>query len=53
MQIVLGGDVRHFAMHLPRVLTDRERLVELAKSSNADRTPRDDSIRDRTLDRSR
>ena len=27
-EIVLGGDVRYFAMHLPPVLTDRERPTE-------------------------
>jgi hypothetical protein len=27
-EIVLAGDVRYFASHLPRVLTDRERLAE-------------------------
>ena len=26
-EIVLAGDVRYFAMHLPPVLTDRERLA--------------------------
>jgi hypothetical protein len=27
-EIVLAGDVRYFASHLPRVMTDRERLAE-------------------------
>jgi hypothetical protein len=27
-QIVLAGDVRYFASHLPKVMTDRERLAE-------------------------
>src|SRR4029077_14919326 len=27
-EIVLAGDVRYFANHLPKVLTDRERLAE-------------------------
>jgi relaxase-like protein len=56
-EIVLGGHVRYFAMHLPPVLTDRERLAEqfirLAKAQRSARTQGDDRPRDRTLERSR
>jgi hypothetical protein len=56
-EIAVGGDVRYFAMHLPPVLTDRERLaahlIQIAKARKAERIQQDDSVRDRTLDRSR
>ena len=56
-EIVLGGEVRYFAMHLPPVLTDRERLaaelIQLAKERRSARTRGDDRVRDRTLERTR
>jgi hypothetical protein len=56
-EIVLGGEVRYFAMHLPRVLTDRERLaaelIAFAKERRSARTRGDDRVRDRTLERAR
>jgi hypothetical protein len=56
-EIVLGGDVRYFAMHLPPVLTDRERLTEefirFVRSERSARMRGDDRVRDRTLERSR
>ena len=56
-EIVLGGDVRYFAMHLPPVMTDRERLAEqLIRSVRAERsarTPGDDRVRDPRLERTR
>jgi hypothetical protein len=56
-EIVLGGHVRYFAMHLPPVLTDRERLAEqfirFAKAQRSARTRQDDRVRDRTVERSR
>jgi len=56
-EIVLGGDVRYFAMHLPPVLTDRERLAEqfirFAKAQRSTRTRGDDRLRDRTTERTR
>jgi hypothetical protein len=56
-EIVLGADVRYFAMHLPPVLTDRERLavqlVQAAKAKNREGTQKDDPVRDRTLERTR
>src|SRR5437588_4939360 len=54
-EIVLGGHVRYFAMHLPPVLTDRERLAEqfirFAKAQRSTRTREDDRLRDRTTER--
>jgi len=51
------GDVRYFAMHLPPVLTDRERLTEqfmrFVRAERSARTQRDDRLRDRTLERTR
>jgi hypothetical protein len=38
-EVVLGGHVRYFAMHLPPVLTDRERLA--AEFSHRRQTPRE------------
>jgi len=56
-EIVLGGHVRYFAMHLPPVLTDRERLAEqFVRFANAERSarkPGDDRLGERTLERSR
>jgi hypothetical protein len=56
-EIVLGGDVRYFAMHLPPVITDRERLaaqlIQVAKARNNERTRKDDRLRDRTIERTR
>jgi hypothetical protein len=56
-EIVLGGDVRYFAMHFPPVLTDRERLTEefmrFVRSERSARTRGDDQVRDRTLERTR
>ena len=56
-EIVLGGEVRYFAMHLPPVLTDRERLaaelLPYAKERRSARTRGDDRVRDRTLERTR
>jgi hypothetical protein len=55
-EITLGADVRYFAMHLPPVRTDRERLaVHLieAKARKAEKTHENDKVRDRTSDRSR
>jgi hypothetical protein len=56
-EIVLSGHVRYFAMHLPPVLTDQERLAEqfirFAKAQRSSRTWEDDPVRDRTVERSR
>jgi Relaxase/Mobilisation nuclease domain len=56
-EIVLGGDVRYFAMHLPPVMTDRDRLaaqlIQVAKARNNERTRTDDRLRDRTTERTR
>jgi hypothetical protein len=56
-EIELGGHVRYFAMHLPPVLTDRERLAEqfirYEKARRSPRTQGDDRVRDRTLERRR
>jgi Relaxase/Mobilisation nuclease domain len=47
-EIVLGGDVRYFAMNLPQVRTDREQLAAgLVRSLN------DDRARDRAVERTR
>ena len=54
-EIALGADVRYFAMHLPPVRTDRERLAAQlieTKARKSEKTPEDDNVRDRTLDRS-
>lgn len=38
-EIALAGDVRYFASHLPKVLTDRERIaVGILNSLNAQRS---------------
>jgi hypothetical protein len=51
-ETTLAGDVRHFAQHLPRVLTDKERLaVQLAQHLRAkDQTTltRPDLVHERT-----
>jgi len=56
-EIELGGDVRYFANHLPALLTDRERLaaqlIQFAKAKSAEKTRKDDRVRDRTLERTR
>lgn len=56
-EIVLGAEVRSFAMHLPPVLTDRERLaaelMQRAKQRPSVRTRADDRVRDRKLERTR
>jgi hypothetical protein len=56
-EIVLAGDVRYFANHLPRVLTDRKRLaeefVQHLKKLRAPQTERRDLLRDRALERAR
>ena len=56
-EIVLGGHVRYFAMHLPPVLTDRERLTEqfmqVVRAERSAQTRKDDRVRDRTLERTR
>jgi hypothetical protein len=56
-EIVLGGDVRYFAKHLPAALTDRERLTEeflrYVRSERSARTRGDDRVRDRTFERTR
>ena len=56
-EIVLGGDVRYFAMHLPPVLTDRERLkeqfVRFVRAERSARTREDDRVRDHTPARTR
>ena len=56
-EIVLGGHVRYFAMHLPPVVTDRERLAEqfirFAKAQRSTRTRGDDRLRERTTERTR
>lgn len=56
-EIVLGGDVRYFAMNLPPVLTDRERLAEefirYVKARTSAWTRGDDPVRDRLTERTR
>jgi hypothetical protein len=56
-EIVLGGDVRYYATHLPPVLTDRERLTEQfmrhVRAERSARTRGDDRVRDRTSERTR
>jgi len=56
-EVVLGGDVRYFAMHLPPVLTDRERLTEqfmrFIRVERSAQTRGDNRVRVRTLDRTR
>jgi hypothetical protein len=56
-EVVLGGQVRYFASHLPPVLTDRERLarqfIQFAKSERSARKREDDPVRDWTQERTR
>ena len=56
-EYTLGCYVRYFAMHLPPVLTDRERLADellrRARAKRPDRTREDDRIRDRPSERAR
>lgn len=56
-EIVLGGNVRYFAMHLPPVVTDRERLTEqFVRNVRAQKrrwTRGDDRVRDRSLEKTR
>jgi len=56
-EIVLGGEVRYFAIHLPPVLTDQERLaaelIQYTKERRSASTRGDDRVRDRTLERTR
>ena len=56
-EIELGGHVRYFAMHLPPVLTDRERLTQqfmrFVKTQRSAQTKKDSRVRDRTIDRAR
>ena len=55
-EIVLAGDVRYFANHLPPVRTDRERLAEEFVRFFKERSAKargDDRLRDRTLERTR
>jgi hypothetical protein len=55
-EVILAGDVRYFANHLPRVLTDRERLAEewvrFLKQRTA-KTRGDERARERTLEMTR
>jgi len=56
-EIVLAGDVRYFANHLPQVLTDRERLAErFIQHLKGHVHPQDrekDLVRDRAAERTR
>jgi len=56
-EIVLGGQVRYFATHLPPVMTDRERLAQQfirhIRAERSSRTRLDDRVRDRILERTR
>jgi len=55
-EIVLAGDVRYFARHLPPVLTDRERLAQEFIRHLEARSPRErgrDLGREREVERSR
>jgi hypothetical protein len=56
-EIVLAGEVRYFAMRLPPVLTDRERLAEeFIRHVNAERSVRThggEPTRDRADERTR
>jgi hypothetical protein len=56
-EIVLAGDVRYFANHLPRVLTDRERLAEKfiqrLKGHGRPQSRENDLVRDRAAERTR
>lgn len=56
-EIALAGDVKHFARHLPPVLTDRERLaaefIRFVNTERSKKTRGDDRARDRTIERTR
>lgn len=55
-EITLGADVRYFAMHLPPVRTDRERLAARlieATARKVEKAHGNDKARDGTSDRSR
>jgi hypothetical protein len=56
-EIILAGEVRHFASHLPRVLTDRERLAEAfirqMKARTSSQDGRENKLRDREIERAR
>jgi len=56
-EIILAGDVRYFAKHLPPVLTDRERLAEdfarHIKAYKSSQNRPDDKVRDRDIERTR
>lgn len=56
-EVALGGDVRYYAKHLPPIMTDRERLaaelIRIVQAQRSTRTPKDDRIRDPTLERTR
>ncbi len=56
-EIVLAGDVRYFAKHLPLVLTDRERLAQDFIRHVKERSPtpprRQDLVRERSYERTR
>ena len=55
-EIILAGDVRYFANHLPRVLTDRERLAEewvRFLTQHRAKARGDDRVRERTLEMTR
>ena len=56
-EIVLGGHVRYFAMHLPPVLTDREQLaadfIRHVRAGRSRRTQGGELARDHSAERSR
>ena len=56
-EVVLAGDVRDFANHLPRVLTDRERLadefIRHLRGHTLPQARQRDSVRERAAERTR
>jgi hypothetical protein len=53
-EIVLAGDVRYFASHLPPVLTDREQLAQaFLQHVSAERSAKLNPVRERTPERTR
>jgi len=52
-ELILAGDVRHFAKRLPPALTDRERLAEDFIRHLRAHTRGQDLVRDRAIERSR
>lgn len=56
-EIVLAGDLRYFAKHLPPVLTGRERLaaefIRFVTTERSARTRGGDQVGDRTIERTR